>query len=65
MAKVFGLHFVPLIEERFDLLISRRDWFEPPLQALFEFAQSEPFHEQAARLGGYRISKVGSVLWNA
>lgn len=65
MAKVFGLYFVPLIDERFDLLISRRDWFEPPLQTLFEFARSEPFHEQAARLGGYQITKVGSVLWNA
>ncbi len=63
-ARPFGLHFVPLAEERFDLLIDRRAYFEPPLQALLDFARTPAFAERAAALGGYDIAGLGRVLWN-
>lgn len=59
------LGFLPLItDESFDLALRRRDYFEPPVQALLAFARSESFRRRAAHLGGYDLSDLGQVLWN-
>jgi putative molybdopterin biosynthesis protein len=60
-----GLDFIPLHDERFDLVMRRRSYFEPELQALMAFARTPRFRERAAALGGYDISKLGQVLFNA
>jgi len=65
MSRQFGLGFVPVIEEAFDLLIDRRAWFEPPLQTFLAFCRGETFAMQAEALGGYDISGFGAVRWNA
>ncbi|MGX9961699.1 substrate-binding domain-containing protein [Roseomonas sp. F4] len=59
-----GLDFVPLMRERFDLVMPRRQYFEPPLQALFGFARGETFAARAARMGGYDIGGTGRVAFN-
>ena len=64
MARQFGLPFVPTVEERFDLVVERRSWFEPPLQKLLAFCRTPTFAEKAAALGGYDISAQGSIHWN-
>ncbi|SLN15977.1 PBP superfamily domain protein [Roseivivax jejudonensis] len=64
LAVAHGLAFVPLIEERFDLLVDRAAYFDPPLQALFNFCRTGAFREHAARLGGYDVSDAGTVRWN-
>ena len=58
------LGFVPLVEERFDLLIDRRSYFEPPLQALFTFCRGEAFADKARAMGGYNLAGHGEVRWN-
>lgn len=65
LARDFGLRFLPLIEEFFDLLIDRREYFEGPVQALLDFCRGEAFREQAARLGGYDLADLGAIRWNA
>lgn len=62
-AAVFGLSFLPLAEEQFDLLVDRRAYFTQPLQALMAFAAAPEFHEKAAKLGGYDIASLGQVRW--
>lgn len=64
-AHAAGLSFVPLIEERFDLLLRRRDYFEPPLQALFAFARTAAFAKRAESMRGYDLSLHGQVMYNA
>jgi len=64
-ARQIGLDFVPLHRERYDLLIRRRDWFEPPLQRLLAFAGTPPFAARAEDLGGYDIGGLGTVHFNA
>ncbi len=64
MARQFGLAFVPTQQERFDLVIDRRSWFEPPFQALLEFCRGEAFAAKAEELGGYDLSGHGRVHWN-
>jgi putative molybdopterin biosynthesis protein len=64
-AALRGLAFVPLgIHEEFDLVMRRRDYFEPPLQALFAFMRGEAFARRAAALGGYDIARAGAVVFN-
>lgn len=60
-----GLAFVPLHEEAFDLAMRRRSYFEPPIQRLLAFAREPRFAERAEVLGGYDISDLGEVHYNA
>ena len=55
------LDFVPLARERFDLLIRRRDFFEPPFQTLLGFSRTEHFREKAKEMGGYDVANVGQI----
>lgn len=64
-ANVLRLGFVPLWRERFDLVLYRRDYFDKPLQTLLQFTRHPRFAERAASLGGYDISQLGQVLYNA
>lgn len=59
------LGFLPLLaDESFDLVMRRRDYFEPPVQALLHFARSDAFARRAQHLGGYDIRDLGQVRWN-
>lgn len=64
VARQLKLDFLPLVEERFDLLIARRDYFEPPFQRLLAFARSRALAERAAQLGGYDVAELGTVRFN-
>jgi len=64
-AHAHGLAFIPLATERMDLVLRRRDAFEPPLQTLLTFARSAEFAEQAKSLTGYDVANVGRVVFNA
>lgn len=56
IAAQFRLGFVPLASERYDLLIDRKAWFEPPFQALLGFCQSSAFRARATEMAGYDIT---------
>jgi molybdate-binding protein len=64
LAAQYRLPFVPILEERFDLLVDRRAWFEPPMQAFLDFCRSDRFVERAGDLEGYDISNFGRVQFN-
>jgi putative molybdopterin biosynthesis protein len=63
VATQFRLGFVPLHKERFDLVMRRRDFFEPPMQALLDFARTPAFAGRAADLGGYDVGGTGRVVF--
>ena len=65
MATQFRLGFVPIVGERFDLLVDRRAWFEPAIQTLIQFCATDTFTQKAADLGGYDVSGFGAVLYNS
>ncbi len=64
-ARRHGLDFIPLQEENFDLAMRRRVYFEPPLQRLLAFARGERLRQWAEAIGGYDISALGAVRFNA
>jgi putative molybdopterin biosynthesis protein len=61
VAYAAGLGFVPLLWERFDLVLRQRDYFLPGPQALFELMRKPAFRDQAADLQGYDVSDAGAV----
>ncbi len=64
MAQQFRLGFVPLLRERFDILVDRGAWFDPPLQRLFGFFRSDVFLAKARDLAGYDVTGLGNVHFN-
>lgn len=60
-----GLGFVPVYQERFDLLMERRDYFETDCQSLLHLARTPMFGERARALGGYDVRETGTVRYNA
>jgi molybdate-binding protein len=65
VAARFRLGFIPLQNERFDLSMRRRDYFEPAIQTLLRFAATSSFRTRAAELCGYDLSNLGRVVYNA
>ena len=62
VASALSLGFVPLARERFDLVIPKVRFFQPPIQALIEAVRSERFRRGLERLGGYDWERTGRVL---
>jgi excisionase family DNA binding protein len=60
-----GLGFVPLgVQEDFDLVMRRRDYFEAAVQKLLAFARTETFRRRTETLGGYDTTRLGEVTFN-
>lgn len=59
------LAFIPLHNEPFDLVMQRRSYFEPSFQRLLAFTHQARFAERATQLGGYDISELGKISYNA
>ena len=64
-AREHGLAFIALTEERLDLVVPRRAYFEPPVQSLLGFARTADFAAHAAAMGGYDVRATGRVVFNA
>ena len=62
VASAVSLGFVPLTRERFDLVVPKEAFFQPPIQALLEAIRSERFRRGLERLGGYDWTRTGRVL---
>ncbi|MEM8538744.1 MAG: substrate-binding domain-containing protein, partial [Pseudomonadota bacterium] len=66
LAQQFGLDFLPLISEDFDLLMDRKAYFDPPLQTFLAFLQSRSFRKHAGDGAGdsYDVARCGTIVWN-
>ena len=64
VARMHRLDFIPLFRERYDLLVWRREYFEPPMQRLLAFCASASFRRRATEIGGYDLSGFGTVRYN-
>jgi len=61
-ARVFGLDFIPLVSERYDLAIHRQHLEHPPVQALLDTLNRAGFRRELEGLGGYDTSSAGRRL---
>lgn len=58
-AKIYGLDFIPLVEEQYDFLVSF-DFFETSnFTKIINILKSNEFAEQTTKLGGYSLENTG------
>lgn len=63
VARQFRLGFVPIMRERYDLVVFQRAYFLEPFQSLLAFCRSEAFTAKARDFGGYDLSGFGRVRY--
>ena len=61
-AEVYGLGFVPLREERYDLVILKRDLESTPVKAILDALNSRGLAREVAQFCGYDTSQMGAIL---
>jgi len=61
-ARQFNLDFIPLFQERYDLVIPQEQMESPRLQPMLDLIQSGGFRRSAGRLAGYETSHMGEPL---
>jgi len=59
VARVFGLNFIPLVSERYDLAIRRRHLELPRIQNLLDTLSRSTFRRELEGLGGYDTRVAG------
>ncbi len=59
----FGLDFLPIGWEAFDLALHRGIYFRGLFQHLLEYLRSSDCQRQATMLGGYDLSEPGTLVW--
>ena len=64
-AEKYKLKFIPVVEERFDLVIDRFSWFENPFQKLIQFSKTTEFIDIASTIKGYNIKDLGMIHFNS
>lgn len=61
VARQFRLGFVPVLRERYDLVVFRRAYFEDSFQRFLAFCRTTAFTDKARALGGYDLTGFGRV----
>ena len=64
-ARLYGLEFIPLCEERYDLLVREEFFRSEEGQALVESISDPDFKEEVERMGGYSTRDSGTVLYRS
>ena len=62
-AAEFGLDFVPIGWEAFDLALHRGIFFRNLFQQLLDYLRSSDCRRQANMLGGYDLAELGTLVW--
>lgn len=61
-ARALDLDFVPLLKERYDLVIPRIYYESPFLEPLLTILQQPSFRAEVEKLGGYDTSLMGQII---
>ncbi|MEB3103600.1 substrate-binding domain-containing protein [Ferviditalea candida] len=61
-AMLVGVDFIPLIRERYDLIILKNRQNSELIEVLKSILQSEAFHRELTSIGGYDLSSTGKVF---
>jgi putative molybdopterin biosynthesis protein len=61
-AQALDLDFIPLFEERYDLIMTKEHYQSPLLEPLLELLHDELFRQTVAALPGYDVSEMGKVV---
>ena len=62
-SKFNGLEFIPLFEERYDLVMPEEVFQSEGFQAVLAIIRSEAYRGEVDALGGYNTSKTGEIIF--
>jgi putative molybdopterin biosynthesis protein len=62
-ARALGLDFIPLLPERYDLVVPQSTFEDQRFQELLAVIRSPEFRLAAEALGGYDLKDCGKILW--
>ena len=63
VASLLGLDFLPLRQERYDLLVTRERFFDQGIQYFLSLLHEKAFTQAAEQLEGYDVSKSGKMIF--
>ena len=61
-AQLYGLDFLPICIEEYDLIIPDHAWNTPMVRQLIETMKSEKFREKILSMGGYTLERPGEEI---
>jgi excisionase family DNA binding protein len=64
IARLMGLHFIPLTRENFEMVVDQSTYFHRGIQSLMDVLKSPAFREQFERLGGYGFEDSGKIMYS-
>jgi putative molybdopterin biosynthesis protein len=64
VSKFFGLSFIPITTENFDMILDQSTFFEKGVQAFMEVLNSDGFRKRITRLGNYDFKNSGKILYS-
>ncbi|RPJ02082.1 MAG: helix-turn-helix domain-containing protein [Deltaproteobacteria bacterium] len=64
VSKLLGLSFIPITQERFDMILDQTTFFEKGIQAFMEILNSPDFRSRVERLGSYDFKHSGKILYS-
>ena len=62
-AKIYGLDFIPICEEDYDIVTRRTMLENPKMIAFLDVLRSESFQTELTAMGGYRIDHIGELIF--
>ena len=64
-AKALDVDFIPVVTEKYDLIISNDHLDSPNIQILLETINSQPFKDRVNALGGYSTQHTGTIVYTS
>ncbi|MDO5401280.1 MAG: molybdopterin biosynthesis protein [Eubacteriales bacterium] len=61
-ARLYGLDFIPICIEEYDLLIPDHAWDTPMVRQLLATLKSDAFRDKLLALGGYTVENPGEII---
>jgi molybdenum cofactor synthesis domain-containing protein len=61
-ARALGLDFIPVAEERYDVVIPESSWADEKIQLLLRIIVSDSFRKMVREMGGYDVTESGKMM---
>lgn len=62
-ASIAGIDFIPLIQERYDLVMIKHQANKQWIDLIRDILRSQAFHNELGSIRGYDLSMTGRVIW--
>lgn len=61
-SQVEGVDFIPLQEEKYELVVKKENFNSPIVQSILEILRSNEFRSEFKDIGGYKITEMGDIV---